>query len=210
MDLQLIHSEKLNESNVEELLGSMDGLLISPGFGQRGIEGKFTAIKYAREHDVPTFGICLGMQCMVIEFARNVLGYADANSTEMEVSTKHNVIDLMESQKSVSNMGGTMRLGEYDCVLDPDSKTAKAYQSTHIKERHRHRFEFNSDYRAEFEAAGMKCVGENPETHLVEVVEIPSLSWFIGVQYHPEYNSTVLRPNPLFIDFIKAVIKNKK
>ena len=147
---------------------------------------------------------------MVIEFARNVLGYADANSTEMEVSTKHNVIDLMESQKSVSNMGGTMRLGEYDCVLDPDSKTAKAYQSTHIKERHRHRFEFNSDYRAEFEAAGMKSVGENPETHLVEVVEIPSLSWFIGVQYHPEYNSTVLRPNPLFIDFIKAVIKNKK
>lgn len=210
LDLQLIHSEKLNESNVEELLGSMDGLLIAPGFGQRGIEGKFTAIKYAREHDVPTFGICLGMQCMVIEFARNVLGYADANSTEMEVSTKHNVIDLMESQKSVSNMGGTMRLGEYDCVLDPDSKTAKAYQSTHIKERHRHRFEFNSDYRAEFEAAGMKCVGENPETHLVEVVEIPSLSWFIGVQYHPEYNSTVLRPNPLFIDFIKAVIKNKK
>ena len=191
MDLQLIHSEKLNESNVEELLGSMDGLLIAPGFGQRGIEGKFTAIKYAREHDVPTFGICLGMQCM-------------------EVSTKHNVIDLMESQKSVSNMGGTMRLGEYDCVLDPDSKTAKAYQSTHIKERHRHRFEFNSDYRAEFEAAGMKCVGENPETHLVEVVEIPSLSWFIGVQYHPEYNSTVLRPNHLFIDFIKAVIKNKK
>ncbi len=210
LDLQLIHSEKLNESNVEEMLSSMDGLLIAPGFGQRGIEGKFTAIKYAREHDVPTFGICLGMQCMVIEFARNVLGYADANSTEMEVSTKHNVIDLMESQKSVSNMGGTMRLGEYDCVLNPDSKTAKAYQSTHIKERHRHRFEFNSDYRAEFEAAGMKCVGENPETHLVEVIEIPSLSWFIGVQYHPEYNSTVLRPNPLFLDFIKAVIKNKK
>ncbi len=210
LDLQLIHSEKLNDSNVEELLGSMDGLLIAPGFGQRGIEGKFVAIKYAREHNVPTFGICLGMQCMVIEFARNVLGYADANSTEMEVSTKHNVIDLMESQKSVSNMGGTMRLGEYDCILTPDSKAAKAYQSTHIKERHRHRFEFNSDYRSEFEAAGMKCVGENPETHLVEVVEIPSLSWFIGVQYHPEYNSTVLRPNPLFVDFIKAIIKNKK
>lgn len=210
LDLQLIHSEKLNDSNVEEMLGSMDGLVIAPGFGQRGIEGKFAAIKYAREHDVPTFGICLGMQCMVIEFARDVLGYADANSTEMEVSTKHNVIDLMESQKSVSNMGGTMRLGEYDCILATDSKAAKAYQSTHIKERHRHRFEFNSDYRSEFEAAGMKCVGENPETHLVEVVEIPSLTWFIGVQYHPEYNSTVLRPNPLFVDFIKAVIKNKK
>ena len=200
----------------EQELDKADALLL-PGVGafpdamKRLAETKLDSYlqKVQAEHR-PLLGICLGMQCMVIEFARNVLGYADANSTEMEVSTKHNVIDLMESQKSVSNMGGTMRLGEYDCVLDPDSKTAKAYQSTHIKERHRHRFEFNSDYRAEFEAAGMKCVGENPETHLVEVVEIPSLSWFIGVQYHPEYNSTVLRPNPLFIDFIKAVIKNKK
>ena len=180
LDLKLIHSEKINKDNVEEMLGSMDGIIIAPGFGQRGIEGKFIALKYAREHDVPTFGICLGMQCMVIEFARDVLGYADANSTEMEVSTNHNVIDLMESQKSISNMGGTMRLGEYDCILQEGSKAAKAYNSTHIKERHRHRFEFNSDYRDEFEKAGMKCVGENPDTHLVEVVEIPNLKWFVG------------------------------
>jgi len=210
LDLKLIHSEKINKDNVEEMLGSMDGIIIAPGFGQRGIEGKFIALKYAREHDVPTFGICLGMQCMVIEFARDVLGYADANSTEMEVSTNHNVIDLMESQKSISNMGGTMRLGEYDCILQEGSKAAKAYNSTHIKERHRHRFEFNSDYRDEFEKAGMKCVGENPDTHLVEVVEIPNLKWFVGVQYHPEYNSTVLKPNPLFVDFVKAAIENKK
>lgn len=210
LDLQYIHSEKLDDGNVEEKLASMDGLIIAPGFGQRGIEGKFTALKYAREHDIPTFGICLGMQCMVIEFARNVLGYKDANSTEMEVHVKHNVIDLMESQKSISNMGGTMRLGEYDCVLREGSKAAEAYGKTHIKERHRHRFEFNGEYRAEFEAAGMQCVGENPETHLVEVVEMPSLTWYIGTQYHPEYNSTVLNPNPLFVSFIKAVIKHKK
>ena len=194
LDLKLIHSEKISKDNVEEILAPMDGIIIAPGFGQRGIEGKFIALKYAREHDVPTFGICLGMQCMVIEFARDVLGYTDANSTEMEVSTSHNVIDLMESQKSISNMGGTMRLGEYDCILQEGSKAAKAYNSTHIKERHRHRFEFNSDYRDEFEKAGMKCVGENPDTHLVEVVEIPNLKWFVGVQYHPEYNSTVLKP----------------
>ena len=171
---------------------------------------KFDTLKYARENDVPCLGICLGMQCMVIEFARDVMGLTEANSTEMEVSTKHNVIDLMESQKSVSNMGGTMRLGEYDCVLDPDSKTAKAYQSTHIKERHRHRFEFNSEYRDKFEAAGMMCVGENPESNLVEVVEIPALKWFVGVQFHPEYNSTVVNPNPLFVSFVKAAVENKK
>jgi CTP synthase len=206
LDLVFIHSEKLNEENVAEKLGDLDGIVVAPGFGNRGIEGKFVALKYAREHNVPTFGICLGMQCMVIEFARNVLGYTDANSTEMDVKTKHNVIDLMEEQKSISNYGGTMRLGAYDCELLPDSKAAKAYGSTHVKERHRHRFEFNSDYRKEFEAAGMKCVGENPETHLVEVVEIPELKWFIGTQYHPEYTSTVLKPNKLFVDFVKACI----
>ena len=210
LDLQYIHSEKLTESNVEEKLSSMDGLIIAPGFGQRGVEGKFVALKYAREHDVPTFGICLGMQCMVIEYARDVLGYKDANSTEMDVNTPHNVIDLMESQKCISNMGGTMRLGEYDCILQEGSKAEQAYGKTHIKERHRHRFEFNGDYRSEFEAAGMKCVGENPDTHLVEVVEVPSLTWYIGVQYHPEYNSTVLNPNPLFLSFIKAIIDHKK
>ena len=167
-------------------LSSLDGVLIAPGFGQRGIEGKFIALKYAREHDIPTFGVCLGMQCMVIEYARDVLGYTDANSTEMDVTTKHNVIDLMEEQKSITNMGGTMRLGAYDCILAEDSIAAKA-----------------------FEDAGMRCVGENPETHLVEVVEVPSLRWYVGVQYHPEYNSTVLNPNPLFVDFIKAAISKK-
>ncbi len=206
LSLHFIHSEKLNDSNVAETLKDMDGILIAPGFGQRGIEGKFVALKYARENNVPTFGICLGMQCMVIEFARNVLGYEDANSAEMDVKTKHNVIDLMDSQKSISNLGGTMRLGAYECVLDADSTPAKAYGSTRISERHRHRFEFNSDFREEFEKAGMKCVGTNPDTNLVEVVEIPTLRWFVGTQYHPEYNSTVLRPNPLFVDFIRAAI----
>ena len=206
LNLIFIHSEKLTEDDVEQKLGSLDGVVIAPGFGQRGIEGKFTAIKYCREHNIPTFGICLGMQCMVIEFARNVLGLADANSTEMNHSTPHNVIDLMEEQKSISNMGGTMRLGAYDCRLAPGSTAAKAYGTTEIRERHRHRFEFNNDYRPAFEEAGMACVGENPLTRLVEVVEIPALRWFVGTQYHPEYSSTVLRPNPLFIDFIKAAI----
>lgn len=210
LDLHLFHSEKINNGNAEELLKDMDGIIIAPGFGQRGIEGKFAALKYAREHDVPTFGICLGMQCMVIEFARDVLGYQDANSTEMEVNTKYPVIDLMESQKSISNMGGTMRLGEYECRLKEGTKVAEAYGKTLIKERHRHRFEFNEEYREEFEKAGMKCVGENPETGLVEVVEMPALKWFVGTQYHPEYNSTVLNPNPLFMSFIKAAIANKK
>ncbi|MDE7407416.1 MAG: CTP synthase, partial [Muribaculaceae bacterium] len=206
LDLRYIHSEKLNESNVDEMLSELDGVIIAPGFGQRGIEGKFVALRWCREHDVPTFGICLGMQCMVIEFARNVLGLHDANSTEMDVHTPYNVIDLMEEQKSISNLGGTMRLGAYDCVLAEGSRAAQAYGSTHVSERHRHRFEFNSDYRDRFEAAGMKCVGENPETHLVEVVELPSHRWFIGTQYHPEYSSTVLKPNPIFLDFVKAAV----
>ena len=212
LNLVYIHSEKLNDSNVDEKLSGMDGIIVAPGFGQRGIEGKFTALKWCREHDVPTFGICLGMQCMVIEFARNVLGLTDANSTEMDIKTPHNVIDLMEDQKSVTAKGGTMRLGAYDCVLKEGSKAAKAYGSTHVSERHRHRFEFNSDYRKQYEQAGMMCVGENPETHLVEVVELPDHRWFIGTQYHPEYSSTVLNPNPIFIDFIKAAIdyKNQK
>ena len=164
------------------------------------------ALKWCREHDVPTFGICLGMQCMVIEFARNVLGLKEANSTEMQPHTPDNVIDLMEEQKSISNMGGTMRLGAYDCRLTPGSRAAQAYGATDVQERHRHRFEFNNDYRERFEAAGMKCVGENPATHLVEVVELPDHRWFIGTQYHPEYSSTVLSPSPLFMDFIKAAI----
>ncbi len=206
LQLKYIHSEKLTDQNVDEMLKDMDGVIIAPGFGQRGIEGKFIALKWCREHDIPTFGICLGMQCMVIEFARNVLGYADANSTEMNPTTPHNVIDLMEEQKSISNMGGTMRLGAYDCRLAEDSTAAKAYGTTEVKERHRHRFEFNNDYRAEFERAGMRCVGENPATHLVEVVEIPGMRWWVGTQYHPEYTGTVLAPNPLFVSFVKAAI----
>lgn len=206
LDLRYIHSEKLNDDNADELLSPLDGVIIAPGFGQRGIEGKFSALKWAREHDIPTLGICLGMQCMVIEFARDVLGMADANSTEMNPSTTHNVIDLMEEQKSISNMGGTMRLGAYECKLRPDSLASKAYGQTLISERHRHRFEFNDDYRKIFEEAGMACVGENPHTGLVEVVEIPGKRWFLGTQYHPEYSSTVLNPNPLFLSFVSAAI----
>lgn len=168
------------------------------------------ALKYARENDVPCLGICLGMQCMVIEFARNVMGLAEANSTEMEPNTPYKVIDLMEEQKNVTNMGGSMRLGAYDCILKKGSKAYEAYGQTHIQERHRHRFEFNSEYRDKFEAAGMMCVGENPESNLVEVVEIPALKWFVGVQFHPEYNSTVVNPNPLFVSFVKAAVENKK
>ena len=210
LDLHLFHSEKINDENAAETLKDMDGILIAPGFGQRGIEGKFSALKYARENDVPCLGICLGMQCMVIEFARDVLGMKDANSTEMDPHTPYKVIDLMEEQKNVTNMGGSMRLGGYDCVLEKGSKVFDAYFKSHIQERHRHRFEFNSEYRDKFEAAGMKCVGTNPESGLVEVVEIPELKWFVGVQYHPEYNSTVVNPNPLFVSFVKAAIDNKK
>jgi CTP synthase len=209
LNLKLIQSEKLNESNVTEWLDGLDGILIAPGFGMRGVEGKLVAIRYAREHDVPCLGICLGMQCMVIEFARNVLGLNEANSTEMDTTTPYNVIDLMEEQKNVTNMGGTMRLGAYDCVLKKDSKIYEAYGKKNIQERHRHRYEFNDKYKAKMEAAGMKCTGENPDTQLIEVVEIPALKWFIGVQYHPEYNSTVLQPSPLFLSFIKAAAAGK-
>lgn len=209
LNLKSIHSEKITPENVGEYLDGMDGVIVAPGFGQRGVEGKLTALKWCRENDVPTFGICLGMQCMVIEFARNVLGLADANSTEMDVHTPHNVIDLMDEQKSVTDKGGTMRLGAYDCRLVPGSRVAAAYGSEMVSERHRHRFEFNSDYRRRFEDAGMKCVGENPATRLVEVVELPDHRWYIGTQYHPEYSSTVLAPNPIFLDFVKAAIEYK-
>lgn len=207
LDLRFIHSEKLNDSNVDGQLSPLDGVVIAPGFGHRGIEGKFVALRWCREHDVPTFGICLGMQCMVIEYARDVMGLEGANSTEMDVTTPYKVIDLMEEQKSISNMGGTMRLGAYDCDLLPDSLAAKAYGKSRVSERHRHRFEFNEEYRSRFEEAGMRCVGENPASHLVEVVEVPGKRWFLGTQYHPEYSSTVLHPNPLFISFIDAAIK---
>jgi CTP synthase len=207
--VNFVNSENLTDENVEEALKGMAGVMIGPGFGQRGIEGKFVALKYTRTHDIPTFGICLGMQCIAIEFARNVLGYADANSREMDEKTPHNVIDIMEEQKSITNMGGTMRLGAYDCKLVKGSKAYEAYGKEHIQERHRHRYEFNNEYRAEYEAAGMKCTGINPDSDLVEIVEIPALKWYVGTQFHPEYSSTVLNPHPLFLSFIKASLENK-
>ncbi len=207
LDLVYIHSEKINEENVDSRLADLDGVIIAPGFGQRGIAGKFVALKWCREHNVPTFGICLGMQCMVIEYARNVLGLEDANSTEMDPYTPHSVIDLMEEQKNISNLGGTMRLGAYDCHLREGSLAAKAYGTLDIRERHRHRFEFNEHYRKDFEDAGMQCVGENPGSHLVEVVEVPSLRWYVGTQYHPEYSSTILSPSPIFASFMNAAIE---
>ena len=208
VSVDFVNSEKLTEENVAEALKGMAGVLIGPGFGERGISGKFVAIKYARTHDIPTFGICLGMQCIAIEFARNVLGYTDADSREMNEKTPHNVIDIMEEQKSITNMGGTMRLGAYECILQKGSKAYEAYGTEHIQERHRHRYEFNNQYKAEYEAAGMKCVGINPESDLVEIVEIPKLKWFVGTQFHPEYSSTVLNPHPLFVAFIKASVES--
>ena len=201
-----VNSEKLTRENIADMLAGMSGVVICPGFGQRGTEGKILAAEYARTHDIPAFGICLGMQMMVIEFARNVLGYADANSREMDEKTPHNVIDIMEEQKNITQMGGTMRLGAYDCEVRPGSRTAEAYGQTHISERHRHRYEFNNHYIGEYEQAGMQCVGTNPDSNLVEIVEIPTLRWYIGTQFHPEYSSTVLKPHPLFMSFVKAAI----
>ena len=206
-DIHFINSEKLTEENIEESLKDIDGIIICPGFGQRGIEGKFTAIKYCRTHNVPTFGICLGMQCMAIEFARNVLGYTDANSREMDEKTPHNVIDIMEEQKSITNMGGTMRLGAYECVLDPNSKVYQAYQSEHIQERHRHRYEFNNEFRAEFEEKGLVIAGTSPDGRLVEAVEIPGRDFHLGAQFHPEFKSRPNRAHPLFKGFIAAALK---
>ena len=209
--LHFINSEEVSTDNVADKLSGMAGIVICPGFGLRGIEGKIVAAEYTRTHDIPTFGICLGMQMMVIEFARNVLGYKDAHSAEMDSATKHNVIDLMEEQKGVTQMGGTMRLGAYECQLKEGSKAAQAYMAAAnsqltIKERHRHRYEFNNKYKEEYEAAGMKCVGVNPAADLVEIVEIPEKRWYIGTQFHPEYSSTVLHPNPLFMSFVKDCI----
>ena len=204
VNITFINSEYLTEDNVAEKLKGQDGIMICPGFGQRGIEGKIVAAHYCRMHNIPTFGICLGMQMMVIEFARNVLGYADANSREMDEKTPHNVIDIMEEQKNITNMGGTMRLGAYECVLKQGSRVFNIYNKEHIQERHRHRYEFNNDFQKEFERAGMQCVGRNPESDLVEIVEIPGMKWYIGTQFHPEYQSTVLHPHPLFVDFIKT------
>jgi len=205
--LHFVNSEEVTRENVAEKLSSTAGIIICPGFGQRGIEGKIVAAEFGRTHDIPTFGICLGMQMMVIEFARNVLGYSDANSSEMDGKTPHNVIDMMEEQKSITEMGGTMRLGAYECELVSGSRVAEAYGTTEARERHRHRYEFNNRYQAEYEAAGMHCVGINPAANLVEIVEIPTLRWYIGTQFHPEYSSTVLHPHPLFMSFVSACAK---
>ena len=209
VNISFVNSEFLTEENVAEKLAGLDGVMICPGFGQRGIEGKIVAAHYTRTHNIPTFGICLGMQMMVIEFARNVLGYADANSREMDEKTPHNVIDIMEEQKNIPIMGGTMRLGAYECVLRQNSRVFNIYKKEHIQERHRHRYEFNNDFLKEYERSGMQCVGRNPESDLVEIVEIPGLKWYIGTQFHPEYQSTVLHPHPLFVDFVKTAIENK-
>ena len=204
-----VNSEFLTAGNVAEQLDGMAGIVICPGFGQRGIQGKLVAAEYARTHDIPAFGICLGMQMMVVEFARNVLGLNDADSSEMSPGTTHPVIDLMESQKDISQMGGTMRLGCYDCTLREGSKVWNIYgKAGQIRERHRHRYEFNNNYKEDFEKHGMQCVGVNPDTGLVEIVEIPSLRWYVGTQFHPEYSSTVLHPHPLFMSFISACISN--
>ena len=208
--VEYVNAESVNDSNAAEILGGWDGILVAPGFGHRGVEGKLAAVKYAREQKVPFLGICLGMQCAVIEFARNVLGYTDATSTEMETPTEHPVIDLMEGQKNVTDKGGTMRLGAYPCHVKRDSHLFEAYGQEVIYERHRHRYEFNSSFLADFEAAGMKATGVNPETGLVEAVEIAEHPWFVGVQFHPEYKSTVKNPHPLFVGFVAAALKNRK
>jgi CTP synthase len=198
------HSEFITEDNVKEKLNGIDGLLVAPGFGLRGVEGKIIAVKYARENQLPFFGICLGMQMAVIEYARNVLGWKDAHSTEMNKETPYPVIDLMEAQKDVTMMGGTMRLGAYQCEIEKDTLAYKIYENTQISERHRHRWEFNNQYLADFQKAGMKASGKNPDTGLVEIVELPAHPFFIGVQYHPELKSTVESPAPIFVGFIKA------
>ena len=207
--LVLLSSEEINKDNYSSKLKSLDGILVAPGFGERGFEGKVATVKYARENKIPFLGICLGMQVAVIEFARNVLGLEHANSTEMDPATPHPVIALMEEQKKIDQMGGTMRLGSYACDLKKGSKAALAYGKTKIQERHRHRYEFNNAYLDQLEAKGMLASGKNPETGLVEIVEIRNHPWFVGVQFHPEYKSTVLKPQPLFVDFIQAALDKK-
>lgn len=207
VNIRWVHSESLTGSTVEKLLEGANGILVAPGFGNRGIKGKLLAVQYARENNIPFFGICLGMQMAVIEFARNVMKLDDADSTEMNPKTSYPVIDLMEQQKEVIDFGGTMRLGAYDCrIVVKKSNVFNAYNKLTVRERHRHRFEFNNLFLSQFEKAGMKAVGINPETDLVEIMEIPSHKWFVGVQFHPEYRSTVLNPHPLFVDFVKNAL----
>ncbi|MEC8335590.1 MAG: CTP synthase [Bacteroidota bacterium] len=205
-----IHSEQLTPDNAKARLDGLHGILVAPGFGSRGIDGKLLAIQHARENGIPFFGICLGMQCAVVEFARNVLGLEGAHSTEIKEYTPHPVIDLMGEQKSITNMGGTMRLGEYPCALKVDSQAERAYANvSEVNERHRHRYEFNNAYLEQFEASGMVATGTNPDTNLVEIVEIPSHPYFVASQFHPEYASTVLAPHPLFVSFVKAAVEHE-
>ncbi|MDE0560774.1 CTP synthase [Algoriphagus sp. NF] len=210
VNLKLISSEEINLDNFKSKLSDLDGILVAPGFGERGFEGKIETVRYAREKKIPFFGICLGMQVAVIEFARNVLQLPNANSTEMDENTPHPVIDLMEEQKQIEQMGGTMRLGAYTCELKRGSKAYQAYGTKKVQERHRHRYEFNNKYLEQIERAGMLATGKNPDTGLVEIMEIKNHPWFVGVQFHPEYRSTVLNPQPLFVKFIEAAIENKK
>ncbi|MBK8486964.1 MAG: CTP synthase [Chitinophagales bacterium] len=210
IEVSYIQSEFITPENVQEKIGDMDGILVAPGFGERGIEGKITAIQFVRENNIPFFGICLGMQCCVVEFARNVLKMEDAHSTEMNAKTKYPVIDKMEEQKEVVDMGGTMRLGAYDCKIFKKTHAYEAYKSQSISERHRHRYEFNNTYLKDFEAAGMMATGLNPQQNLIEIVELKNHPWFVGVQFHPELKSKVEQPHPLFVEFVKAAIQHKE
>ena len=209
VNLRWISSEDVNREGVDDMLRNLDGVLVAPGFGERGLEGKIETIRYVRENKIPFFGVCLGMQCAVVEFARNVLGL-EASSTELNPKTQNPVIDMMEEQKKIVNKGGTMRLGAYDCKLKKGSKAFAAYGETVIHERHRHRYEFNNKYLEQIEHAGLKAVGVNPGTNLVEVVELKDHPWFVGVQYHPELKSTVLNPHPLFVKFVEAALERKR
>ncbi|KAF0196635.1 MAG: CTP synthase [Bacteroidetes bacterium] len=204
--VKALHSESITHATAGDILKGLDGILVAPGFGSRGIEGKIEAIRYARENQIPFLGICLGMQCAVIEFGRNVLGLKDAHSTEMDPDTTNPVIDIMEGQKSVSGKGGTMRLGAYPCTISENSRAFDVYGTPDIRERHRHRYEFNNAYLDLYQKAGMKASGINTKDNLVEIVELSSHPWFIGIQFHPEYKSTVANPHPLFVNFVKAAI----
>ena len=205
-----IHSEHIDESNIKEKFEGLHGILVAPGFGERGIEGKINAVRYARENNLPYLGICLGMQMAVIEFSRNVLGLKNANSTEMNPETPFPVIDLMDAQKNITDKGGTMRLGSWKCNLVKESIAGETYDHITIEERHRHRYEYNNEYRSQLEAAGLKTSGINPDTGLVEIIEIENHPWFVGVQYHPEYKSTVANPHPLFVSFVNAANEHLK
>ncbi len=209
VNVKWISSEEVTKESVDHILKNLDGVLVAPGFGERGLEGKIETIRYVRENKVPFFGICLGMQCAVVEFARNVLGL-EASSTELNPKTKNPVIDMMEEQKKITIKGGTMRLGSYDCKLKKGTKAYAAYGESLIHERHRHRYEFNNKYLDQMEHAGLKAVGVNPESNLVEVVELKDHPWYVGVQYHPELKSTVLNPHPLFVKFVEAALEHKK